>query len=80
MTYDRIKDLTRSLSTGREYAKVTKRKQWVKYLRKHLIKQEISKHEKSSLIRWCQESKVSEQEVRAVIQDPRWRKSTMLNY
>ena len=80
MTYDRIKDLTRSLSTGREYAKVTKRKQWVKYLRKHLIKQQISDIEKSTLIRWCERTKVSEQEVRAVIQDPRWRKSTMLNY
>ena len=80
MTNDRITDLTRSLTTGKEFAKVTKREQWVKYLRKHLIKQEISKHEKSSLIRWCERTKVSEQQVRAVIQDPRWRKSTMLNY
>jgi len=80
MTNDRITDLTRSLTTGREYVKVTKRNQWVKYLRKHLIKQHISNQQKSSLIRWCERTKVSEEEVKRVIQDPRWRKSSMLNY
>jgi hypothetical protein len=32
------------------------------------------------LIRWCEETKVSEEQVKRVIQDPRWRKSSMLNY
>jgi ATP-dependent exoDNAse (exonuclease V) alpha subunit len=80
MNSDRIKDLTHSLTTGKEYAKVTKRNLWVKYLQNHLIKPEISKQQKSSLIRWCQETVVTKKEVKRVLQDPRWRKSHILNY
>ena len=80
MTNDRITDLTHSLTTKREYVKVTKRRIWTNHLQNNLINIEISKQQKSNLIRWCQETKVSERDVQRVIQDPRWRKSDMLNH
>ena len=80
MTNDRIKDLTHSLTTQREYAKVTKRRIWTNHLHNNLINIAISKQQKSSLIRWCERTKISEREVQRVIQDPRWRKSEMLNH
>ena len=80
MNSDRIRDLTHSLTTGREYAKVTKRKQWSNHLYRNLIRPKISNQQKSSLIRWCEETTVTEGEVNQVLQDPRWRKSHMLNY
>jgi hypothetical protein len=80
MNSDRIRDLTHSLTTGREYAKVTKRKQWSNHLYRNLIRPKISNQQKSSLIRWCEETTVTEREVNQVLQDPRWRKSHMLNH
>jgi hypothetical protein len=80
MTNDRIKDLTHSLTTQREYAKVTKRRIWTNHLHNNLINFTISKQQKSSLIRWCERTKISKSEVQRVLQDPRWRKSEMLNH
>ena len=80
MNSDRIRDLTHSLTTGREYAKVTKRKQWSNHLHRNLITPKISKQQKKDLIQWCQRTKVSEKDVKEILQDPRWRKSHMLNY
>jgi hypothetical protein len=80
MNSDRIRDLTHSLTTGREYAKVTKRKQWSNHLYRNLITPKISKQQKKDLIQWCKRTKVSEKDVKEILQDPRWRKSHMLNY
>ena len=80
MNSDRIRDLTHSLTTGREYAKVTKRKQWSNHLYRNLIRPKISNQQKKDLIRWCQRTKVSEKDVKEILQDPRWRKSHMLNH
>ena len=80
MNSDRIRDLTHSLTTGREYAKVTKRKQWSNHLHRNLITPKISNQQKKDLIQWCQRTKVSEKDVKEILQDPRWRKSHMLNY
>ena len=80
MNSDRIRDLTHSLTTGREYAKVTKRKQWSNHLHRNLITPKISKQQKKDLIQWCKRTKVSEKDVKEILQDPRWRKSHMLNY
>ncbi len=79
MNRDRISNLTKT-KDGKECIKISQRRKWVTFLRKHLCSFSIKDDEKKSLIHWASNTKVHEKYVQKVIDDVTWRKSEMLNY
>ena len=79
MNRDRISNLTKT-KDGKECIKISQRRKWVTFLRKHLCSFSIKDDEKKSLVHWASNTKVHEKCVQKVIDDVSWRKSEMLNY
>ena len=75
MNRDRIRDLTHSLTTGKEYSKVTKRKIWNNYLREHILEITINAEDKESIINWAESTKIDEANVNKIIDSYDWRTS-----
>ena len=76
MNSDRIRDLTRSLKSGKEYAKATKRRVWDNYLREHIIKVTIDEKDKEELINWAETTKVAPEGVHEITDSWDWRRPT----
>ena len=73
MNSDRIRDLTRSLQSGKEYVKATKRKVWDNYLREHIINITIEEKDKEELIRWAESTKIQPETVHQITDSYDWR-------
>ena len=79
MNRDRIRDLTNSLTSGKEYVKATKRRIWDNYLREHIIKVPIEAKDKEDLIRWAESTKMEPEAVYKIIDSCDWRSSSEPN-
>ena len=75
MNRDRIRDLTHSLTTGKEYSKVTKRNIWNNYLREHIVEITINAEDKERIINWAESTKITEANVSKIIDSYAWRTS-----
>ena len=76
MNSDRIRDLTHSLKTGKEYVKATKRRIWDNYLREHIINVSIEETEKEEIIKWAESTKVAPESVHQITDSYDWRSPT----
>ena len=79
MNIERVSNLT-TTKDGKECIKVRNRRKWFAYLRKNICAVNISKNEKDKLIKWVKETRISDAQIQALIEDNEWRTSDTLNY
>jgi hypothetical protein len=79
MNIERVSNLT-TTKDGKECIKVRNRSKWIAYLRRNICAVNISKNEKDKLIKWVKETRISDAQIQALIEDNEWRTSDTLNY
>jgi hypothetical protein len=79
MNRERISYFTKT-KNGKECLKILQRKKWVSYLRKNVRSIHVSDTERKQLINWVNTVKVTEDEIKKLINDLDWRRSETLNY
>jgi hypothetical protein len=79
MNRERISNFTKT-KNGKECLKILQRKKWVSYLRKNVRSIHVSDTERKQLINWVNTVKVTEDEIKKLINDLDWRRSETLNY
>jgi hypothetical protein len=79
MNIERISNLT-TTKDGEECIKIKNRTKWIAFLCKNICSINITETEKIKLIKWVKETRITEAQVQALIDDNEWRKSDTLNY
>lgn len=79
LTKDRIQKLTTN-SKGETCRKIVRRSKWIKYLKRNDNRLVISESEKEEMIRWTENTTVSQKVMDELIEDNYWRHCNTTNY